>query len=178
MANQTSYQDENQNPTIIGVSGTAGTAEVRRVVVTDEGAIKVDLVSGDTINIGTVSVGTVSLSGTSPVSIIGGTINLGTVTGTVDIKPLNGAVLTTAVGVANGTATAIPTTTLTNRKTLICYNAGTVSVWLGGTSVTASNVGGIPVGTAEYSPSFDIGTAVLYGISASAGGTITIFEAS
>ena len=98
--------------------------------------------------------------------------------GGLSITGLHGVVLTTAVNVANGTATAIPGTALTNRKSLIMYNAGTTSVWLGGTGVLASNVGGLLVGTAEYSPAFDLGTATIYGIAAAAGGTVTILEAS
>lgn len=94
------------------------------------------------------------------------------------ITGLHGVVLTTAVGIANGTATAIPGTILTNRKSLIMYNSGTASIWLGGTGVTASNVGGLLVGTAEYSPAFDLGTAVVYGIAAAAGGTVTVLEVS
>jgi len=91
---------------------------------------------------------------------------------------LHGVVLTTAIAVANGTATVLPGTLLANRKSFICFNAGTTKCWLGGTGVTASDTGGIPVGTQEYSPSIDMGTAIIYGIAAAAGGTITVFEIS
>lgn len=91
---------------------------------------------------------------------------------------LHGVVLTTTVSVANGTATALPGTTLTNRKTFTCFNSGTAKCWLGGTGVTASDVGGIPVGTQEYSPAVDMGTAIIYGIAGTAGGTLTVFEVS
>lgn len=98
--------------------------------------------------------------------------------GGVSVTGLHGVPKITAVTVANGTATALPGTTLTNRKTFFAYNSGSVTVWLGGTEVTASNTGGIPVGTSEYSPVIDLGTAVLYAIAGTIGGTLTIMEVS
>src|SRR3990167_10605301 len=151
MANEYSLQDPNQIHTMMGASGTAGTAETRRVIVTDAGAVSVDIVSGESINIGTVNIGT------------------------VEVKPLRGVVLSTTVGVGT-TATAIPGTALTDRKSCILYNMGTVSVWLGGSSVTTTT--GLPVGTADYSPSLDLGTTILYGIASTVGGTVNILEIS
>lgn len=61
MASQNALHDDNKWPALTAHTGTAGTAEVIRVVATSEGAIKVDLVSGDTINIGTLNLGTIDL---------------------------------------------------------------------------------------------------------------------
>ena len=144
-------QDANRFPALIGHSGTAGTAEIRRVVVTDAGAISVDIVSGESINIGTVEIGT------------------------VDVRPLSGVVLSTTVGIGT-TATTIPGTALTSRKSCILYNNGTTSVYLGGTGVTTTT--GLLVGTADYSPSLDLGTTILYGIAGTVGGTVNILEIS
>ena len=123
------------------------------------------------------TLGTSDASGTAKALPVG--VNPSSGAAYVDnIGALCGVVLATAVTVANGTATAIPGTTLTNRKTFTCFNSGTTKCWLGGTGVTASDVGGIPVGTQEYSPSVDMGTAIIYGISGTSGGTLTVFEVS
>lgn len=94
-----------------------------------------------------------------------------------NIGALSGVVLTTAVAVANGTATALPSSTLASRKAFIGYNNGTTDVYLGGTGVTGAS-DGIPVGTGDFTPSIDLGTAELYGVAAAAGGTIIVMEVS
>ena len=134
--------------------------------------------------------GTADTTGTAEIFALGGNpttgglyvhdINAGSGTilaGTIDILPLSGAVLTTAVAVANGTATALPTTILTNRKSFIAYNNGTTPLYLGGTGITrASNA--ILVGTGDFSPAVDLGTASIYGVGTSAGGTMIVMEVS
>lgn len=160
MADQYAIQDQNQFPALLGHSGTSNAAETRRIVVTEAGAISVDLVTGDTINIGTVNVGSVAITG--------GTID-------TNLLPLSGVPKVTSLAVGT-TATAIPTTPLTGRKSCIMYNSGTATIYLGGTEVTASI--GLPVGTADYSPSMDLGTTVIYGICSTAGGTIRVLEIS
>jgi hypothetical protein len=98
--------------------------------------------------------------------------------GGMTVTGLHGVPLVTAVTIANGTATALPAITLSRRKAWIAYNSGTTSVWIGGAGITASNTGGIPVGTSDFSPAIDLGTAVIYGIAASNGGTLTVLEVS
>ena len=97
--------------------------------------------------------------------------------GGMSITSLNGSVLTTAVTVGTaGGGSALPATALTNRKAWIGYNSGTVSIFLGGTGVGQDSTGGLPVGTGEYTPSFDLGVAVMYGRTASVNGTMTVLE--
>jgi len=93
------------------------------------------------------------------------------------ITGLHGVVLTTAVAVANGTATALPATILSNRKSMVAYNNGTISIYLGGTGVTGAG-NGIPVGTGDFSPAIDLGTSIIYGYGTSAGGTMIVMEVS
>lgn len=179
MADQYSIQDQNQFPALLGHSGTANNAETRRIVVTDAGAVSVDLVSGDTINIGTINVGSVAITSGTITSV--SNLAKGTITrlegGTVSTSqiPLSGVPKATSLAVGT-TATAIPTTPLASRKSVIMYNSGTAVIYLGGTAVTTSS--GLPVGTADYSPSIDLGTAVIYGRCSTAGGTIRILEVS
>lgn len=149
MADQYAIQDQNQFPALLGHSGTSNAAETRRIVVSDTGAVSIQ--------------GTVGVSALS-----GGTVD-------VDLLPLGGVVLTTSLAVGT-TATAIPTAVLSSRKSCIVYNDGTATIYLGGSAVTTSS--GLPVGTADYSPSFDLGTTILYGICSTAGGTARILEVS
>lgn len=64
-------QDRNQFPALTAHSGTTGTAEVVRVVATSTGALAVDIVSGDTINVGTLTLGTIATVN----NIEGGTVD-------------------------------------------------------------------------------------------------------
>ena len=110
---------------------------------------------------------------------IEGTISVavGTITaGTIDLKPLPGSILTTAVTIGTAGTAAIPSSTLTGRKALIGFNTGSVTVYLGGTVVTTTS--GIPIGTNAFTPSFDLGTGVLYGVGSTVGGTIIAMEIS
>ncbi len=61
MAGQDAEQDRNDFPALLGHSGTAGTAETRRIVVTSTGAITTDQVEVTDFNGGTVSVGTAAV---------------------------------------------------------------------------------------------------------------------
>lgn len=71
MANQDAIQDRNQFPALTAHTGTAGTADVVRVVATAAGALSVDIVSGDSINIGTLTLGTIATVN----NIEGGTVD-------------------------------------------------------------------------------------------------------
>ena len=55
MADQYAIQDQNRFPALTGHSGTANDATVRRVVVTDEGAVKVDLGTAISVSVGTIA---------------------------------------------------------------------------------------------------------------------------
>ena len=57
---QWAIQDKNQFPALIGHSGTAGTAETRRVVVTSAGAVTTDSVEVTAFNGGSVAIGSAS----------------------------------------------------------------------------------------------------------------------
>lgn len=95
----------------------------------------------------------------------------------IDINPLRGSFKTTAVTVTSA-ATALPTTAQTNRRTVIVYNNdASVSIFLGGSTVTSST--GVPVAAGSYSPPFDIGASMtLYGITAAASVNVRVLEVS
>lgn len=85
----------------------------------------------------------------------------------ININPLRGLVHTTATTVGT-TLKAIPDYgVLDNRRSMIIYNnSSTVTVYLGGSDVTASN--GIPLDPKSFSPAFDSGPRqVWYGITSS-----------
>ena len=69
---------------------------------------------------------------------------------------INARILPQAVTVAT-TATALPTTALAGRKSILIQNAGSATMYLGGSTVTTSN--GILL-AAGLSLPFDIGEAV------------------
>jgi|SRR3990167_5686726 len=94
---------------------------------------------------------------------------------TTNLNPLAGSILNTTVSIGT-TVTAIPTSALTNRKSLIGYNVGTATVFLGGAGVTTAS--GIPVVGTSFTPAMDLGTTVLYGIVVGTGGTINVMEVS
>lgn len=87
-----------------------------------------------------------------------------------------GSVLTTAVNIGTTGTAALPTTALANRKAMFFYNAGTSSVAYGGTGLTYA--GGIPVGTGDESRALSVGTAQVFAIAQTAGGTVIVFEIS
>lgn len=93
----------------------------------------------------------------------------------INLMPLGGVVLAGTLGVGT-TATALPASALSSRKSMIVYNEGSITMYLGGSGVTTST--GIPVGTADFSPSFDLGTTILYGICGTTGGTARVLEVS
>ena len=74
--------------------------------------------------------------------------------------PITGVILETATTVTT-TATTIPATALTNRRTILVYNNGSVTVFLGSSTVTTAN--GVPLApAAEKNLELDDGV-VLYG---------------
>jgi hypothetical protein len=94
----------------------------------------------------------------------------------ININPLRGDFKTTAVTVTT-TPTALPTTPLENRRALIVYNNSSSTIYLGGSSVTASN--GLPLEASSYSPPFDAGAKMtLYGIVNSGTANVRVLEIS
>jgi hypothetical protein len=91
------------------------------------------------------------------------------------IEPLDGTI-TTSNGTAGTAAVLLPAVKAPGRKTWIAYNNGTSVVYLGGSNVTSAN--GLPVGTAAFSPSISLGNSLIYGITASGAGTLSIMEIS
>lgn len=92
-----------------------------------------------------------------------------------NLNGLRGPVLSTAVNVTT-TATPLPTHPLANRRSMIVFNNGGSTIYLGSSAVTVSS--GLPVLSQTYSPAMDLGIlSVLYGI---ASGTVEtrVFEAS
>lgn len=96
----------------------------------------------------------------------------------ITLNALNGSFKSTTLNVTT-TATALPSTNLTNRRSLIIYNNSSNTVYLGNSSVTISgSTQGLPVPANSYGPTLDAGSnMVLYGI---AGGTssVTVMEMS
>ena len=185
----------------IQVGGTTVTGTVYGMLVDTAGNPQVDVVAIPQISVGTLptlnlTTGTITTGSLSNVAMLhAGTIaNVGTIPGvgvvtsitnlaggTVsnNLLPLGGVVLSTSVAIGT-TATAIPASALASRKSLIGYNSGTATVYLGGTGVTSGTATtmGIPVGTGAWMPGIDLGTTILYGIGATVGGTINVMEVS
>lgn len=92
-----------------------------------------------------------------------------------DQDRLDGSITNGTVAVGTS-ATLLPATKAPGRKTWLAYNDGTATVYLGGASVTATT--GIPMGTSAFSPSIDLGNALVYGITAGGNGTVRIMEIS
>lgn len=94
----------------------------------------------------------------------------------ISINGLQGSALATAVTVTTS-ATALPTTALTNRRSLVVYNNSSVTVFIGGSSVTTSN--GMPIAAGTYSPAIDASPGlVIYGIVASSTADMRVLELS
>lgn len=95
----------------------------------------------------------------------------------ININPLRGVVLATAITVSS-TATLLPTTALANRRSLSAYNnSAATTIYIGGAGVTSATGTPVPAGTA--SPAFDIGPNVaVYGITASGTADTRVLEAS
>lgn len=135
----------------LGVIGTLGTADLGGTALTLP--FSVDAATGAAWGkeIGTPSTLPVSLQG----SVDNNAVSIGTV------------------------PTAIPTSSLTSRRTFLGYNVGSSTVYIGGTNVaTSGSKLGIPIVGTSFTPSIDLGTAILYGIVSGTGGTIVALEVS
>lgn len=89
-----------------------------------------------------------------PIGTSGQGVNEVAIAGAADVVLTNGVSVTTS-------ATQLPATTLAKRRAVGIYNAGSVTVYVGGSDVTTSNGWPVAVGAAI---TFDIGRAALYGI--------------
>ena len=92
-----------------------------------------------------------------------------------DENMLNGTVNAGTILVGTS-ATLLPASIFPNRKTWLMYNDGSVSIFLGGSTVTSTT--GIPVGTGTLSPRIDLANAKIYGITAAGNATARILEIS
>ena len=94
----------------------------------------------------------------------------------ININGLRGPVKSTAITVTT-IATALPTTNLTNRRSVIVYNNSSAVVYLGGSTVTSAQ--GFPVPSGQYSPPIDLSDRVtLYGIVSTSTADVRVLEAS
>lgn len=163
-----------------GTINVGGTVPVSGTVVTSAANLPggtIDLLKNGTVAVSSLPSATVS---SGSIAVTAGTVNIAG-TPTVELNSLGGVFKATPVAVSNATATPIPASPLASRKAFVIQNIGTSPLWLGGTEVGVGT--GILVGTAssgsyKYSPSFDAGAAVIYGLAATAGGTAAILEVS
>jgi len=95
----------------------------------------------------------------------------------ININPLRGSALSTAVTVTSS-ATALPTTILDYRRSVMIFNnSASTTVYLGGSTVTSTN--GFPILAQTYSPSIDAGPKMtVYGITDSGSANVRVFEVS
>ena len=96
----------------------------------------------------------------------------------ISINALNGFIHTTAQTVSSTLATLPAYGVLDNRRTLQVYNnSSTVTVFIGGSDVTATN--GLPVPPKSYSPAIDASPqTVLYGLTSSSTANVRVLEIS
>lgn len=95
-----------------------------------------------------------------------------------NINPLRGVIHTTSATVTTA-LTVLPTYgVLANRRSVSLYNnSSSVTIYIGGSDVTATN--GLPVPPLSYSPAFDFGTKmILYGVTSSSSADVRVMELS
>jgi hypothetical protein len=92
----------------------------------------------------------------------------------VSINPNRGTVLATAVSVT-ASATPLPVTALADRRSMTIFNNSSVTVYVGGSSVTTAN--GMPVPAGAYGPSIDAGPRnIVYAIVATGTADVRVLE--
>jgi len=160
---------------VIAGQTTAGGGAMINVKVNPSGAVQVDGnievdvlpdLPGGTIDLVTLlgsvtDVGQVHNAGTIAAlpDLPGGTID--SIAADVGVKALTGAFLSTATSISTSAA-PLPATALSNRKSVVIYNNGATTMFLGGSAVATSD--GLPVPPGEFSQSFDCDdTMILYG---------------
>jgi hypothetical protein len=90
------------------------------------------------------------------------------------VAQVSGTLLATAVTVGTS-ATVLPATTLSDRDSILVYNNGTATIYIGGSGVTTAS--GIPVEPGA-SWSDDLGETAVYAISGTAGQNVRVLEES
>ena len=95
----------------------------------------------------------------------------------INLNPLRGFAHTTSVTVGT-TVTPLPSYgVLNNRRTLMIYNNGTNTVFIGGSDITSNN--GLPIIGSSFSPAIDAGPKlIIYGITSSGTSDVRVFEIS
>lgn len=94
----------------------------------------------------------------------------------ININALRGYVKSRSVTVTTS-ITPLPGEVLSNRRSLVFYNNGAQTVYVGGSDVTVDN--GVPVPAGTYSPAFDAGPRmIVYGIVASTTCDVRVLELS
>lgn len=96
----------------------------------------------------------------------------------ININSLRGFVKTTAQTLTTSLQTIPSYGVLGDRRSMMLYNnSSTVTIFIGGSDVTATN--GMPVPPLSYSPSFDAGpTMIIYGLTSSSTADIRVTELS
>lgn len=94
-----------------------------------------------------------------------------------NLNGLQGFAKSTSVTVGT-TLTELPAYgELNNRRTMILYNNGSQTIYIGGSDVTASN--GLPIPSSTYSPPIDAGVNLkVYGLTASGSSDVRVLEVS
>lgn len=94
----------------------------------------------------------------------------------ININALRGEVKTRAVTVTTA-LTPLPGEVLSYRRGITIYNNGSVTVYIGGSTMTVSD--GLPVAAGSYSPALDAGPKmILYGRTASGSSDVRVMEVS
>ncbi len=94
----------------------------------------------------------------------------------ISINALGGVNLATAVTVT-ASGTELPPTPLANRRGLVIYNNGAVTIYVGGSGVTSSS--GIPVAAGTYGPAIESGSNMpVYAVTSSGTCDVRILEYS
>ena len=94
----------------------------------------------------------------------------------ININPLRGEVKTRAITVTTA-LTPLPDEVLSFRRSLVVYNNGSVTVFVGGSTMTTSD--GMPIPAGTYSPAIDAGPRmILYGRTASSSSDVRVMELS
>jgi len=94
----------------------------------------------------------------------------------ININPLRGEVKTRAITVT-AELTPLPNEVLSYRRGLTIYNNGSVTVYIGGSTMTIND--GLPIPAGTYSPALDAGPRmILYGRTISGSSDVRVFEVS
>lgn len=85
-----------------------------------------------------------------------------------------GSISASVTATASSLQVATPVTDMGGRKTLLIYNNGTATIYIGGANVTVNT--GIPLAVGA-TLAIDVGVALVYGIAASGTHDVRVLEA-